>query len=408
MRTIGIDLAITAPHKAVVVDAEGNAVSPLLSFRTSWGDIQQLVATARDGVAPDHPLQAIMEPTGSAWYPMSVSLRRLRLEVYMVCGQRVFALSKFYQRHGSSDRASARVLAKIPLVDKESLYPLTLPDSARLACQRGCREMIRMQEELVAIKNRLRSIDRFAWPGLELILKDIYGRQARWLRQQWYDPAQVVVTSLTEIEHSFRSVIGEKAQLDWLASFRELAQQVVALYGSDAIDYTCLQQELTREQEQMSHLERRVKDVWQQVVQPLYHQLHPQRHLETIWGVGEQSAAIYVSFIGPADRFPSLRHFRGWHGMIPNSRQSGASEGKGLRISKAGPDPIKRFSYLNAEVARRYDPQIAAIYYDQIVNKGKHHRQAICACATHLLDRVYTILKENRPYELREADGNPA
>jgi len=38
---------------------------------------------------------------------------------------------------------------------------------------------------------------------------------------------------------------------------------------------------------------------------------------------------------------------------------------------------------------------------------GKHHLQAVCACATHLLDRVYVVLRENRPYELRDVDGTP-
>jgi len=33
--------------------------------------------------------------------------------------------------------------------------------------------------------------------------------------------------------------------------------------------------------------------------------------------------------------------------------------------------------------------------------------QAVCACATHLLDRVYVILKEDRSYELRDVDGTP-
>lgn len=76
-----------------------------------------------------------------------------------------------------------------------------------------------------------------------------------------------------------------------------------------------------------------------------------------------------------------------------------------MHISQAGPDLIKKFAYLGAESARQWDPQIAAIYYDQMVVHGKHHTQAICACATHLLDRIGTILKEDRPYELRNVDG---
>jgi hypothetical protein len=62
---------------------------------------------------------------------------------------------------------------------------------------------------------------------------------------------------------------------------------------------------------------------------------------------------------------------------------------------------------MDAETARQWDPQIAAIYYAQMMQHGKHHYQAICTCATHLLDRIWTILREDRPYELRDVDGTP-
>lgn len=91
--------------------------------------------------------------------------------------------------------------------------------------------------------------------------------------------------------------------------------------------------------------------------------------------------------------------------MVPESEQSGDVEKKGLRITKAGPDLVKHYAYMNAEVARQWDPQIAAIYWDQMVNKGNHHTQAVCACATHLLDRVRAVLRDDRPYELRDVDG---
>jgi hypothetical protein len=42
-----------------------------------------------------------------------------------------------------------------------------------------------------------------------------------------------------------------------------------------------------------------------------------------------------------------------------------------------------------------------------MVQHGKHHGQAVCACATHLLDRIWVVLTEQRPYELRDVDGRP-
>lgn len=142
-------------------------------------------------------------------------------------------------------------------------------------------------------------------------------------------------------------------------------------------------------------------------VRPLYRRLHPSRNLETLYGVGQDGAAVYLSFVGDPRRFPDHAAFRGWSGMLPRSSPSGASEAKGLRISPAGPDLVKKFSFLGTETARLWDPQIAAIYYDQVVHHGQQHPQAVCACATPLLDRIWTILKGDRAYEGRDVEGIP-
>jgi hypothetical protein len=257
---------------------------------------------------------------------------------------------------------------------------------------------------MTAIKNRLRDTDRFAWPGLEQIFGNIYSPSARFFRRTWYDPAQVVDSGLERFRSSLCTFAGQEKEAEWVENLFQLAIETLQLYGATGLDYALLQQQVCRELEHLEYLEQRADAVWRDTVRPLYHQLHPSRHLETLYGVGEQGAAVYASFIRRAERFPDQRHFRGWHGLIPDSRQSGDVEGKGLHISQAGPDLIKKFGYLNAQIARQYDPQIAAIYYDQMVHKGNHHNQAVCACATHLLDRVYVVLKQDRPYELRDVD----
>ena len=69
MRTIGIDLALTAAHKAVVADAQGRFLTPVFSFHTTPADLEHLLARARDG-APDTSLQVVMSGSG-------VEVRRL-------------------------------------------------------------------------------------------------------------------------------------------------------------------------------------------------------------------------------------------------------------------------------------------------------------------------------------------
>ena len=166
-----------------------------------------------------------------------------------------------------------------------------------------------------------------------------------------------------------------------------------------------LQAEVCREQEWLATLEQQHQTLRKKTVRPLYRQIHPSRTLETLKGVGQDSAAVYASFIGNVKRFGSTRVFRSWSGMVPDSSQSADSEAKGLHITQADPDLVKKFAYLDAEIARSFDPQIAAIYYDQMMTKGKHHKQAVCACATHLLDRVLVVLREEKAYEVRDVDG---
>ena len=65
MRTIGIDLALTCAHKAIVADDQGRCLTPVFAFRTTPADLEQLLARARQG-APDTQVQVVMEPTGMA------------------------------------------------------------------------------------------------------------------------------------------------------------------------------------------------------------------------------------------------------------------------------------------------------------------------------------------------------
>jgi hypothetical protein len=114
-----------------------------------------------------------------------------------------------------------------------------------------------------------------------------------------------------------------------------------------------------------------------------------------------------MAFIQDINRFPTVEKFRLWCGIVPASKQSGYAEAKGLRITQAGPNLVKAALYLNAEVARQWDVQIAAIYHRQMVEYGKHHSQAVCACASHLASRIYAVLKQQRPYELRDLKNKP-
>jgi transposase len=412
MRIIGLDLAITSAHKAVVMDETGQFVTPVFAVATWPADLAGMLSRARQGAAADLPLGVVMEPTGLAWLPVAVYLSQHQVTTYLVNSQRVADLRRYYHKHAKSDRIDARVLAKLPLISPEKLHPLVLAPSATLKLQRACKQLDWVITQITALRNQLIGLDRTVWLGgwRGEVFADAFGPAARWCRQHYYQPSAVLQAGAETLRQTWRATGQDPADSgEWAEPLVQLAQQVVAIYGdpSPYVDFAALQAEVSLIQKWLAQFEADRDSLRLKVVRPLYRQLHPSRHLETLKGVGQDSAAVLVSFIGDAGRFANARVFRGWSGLVPRSSQSAQREAKGLHISQAGPDLLKKFVFLDADVARRFDPQLAQIYYDQMVHKGQHHAQAVCAVATHLLDRILVVLQQDRPYQLRDVDGTP-
>ena len=322
MRTIGLDLAVQTAHKAVVLDEHGHFCTPILTVHTRPGELDQLLVRAREG-APSTEVQLVMEPTGMAWFPIAVYYARQAVPIYLVNSQQVADLRRYYQRHAKSDRIDARVLARLPLVNPDKLHRLVLPAATAFACQRACKQLDHFATQITATKNRLQAIDRFVWPGLEeQVFADPFAPAARLFREYWYDPQQVVQGGVEAIRQQWMASTVDADEGDaWVEPLFTLAQQVLTLYGKDGhyLDFEQLQAEVQRDQAWLVWLEQQHHTLRLRTVRPLYRAVHPSRNLETLKGVGQDSAAVYASFIGDPRRFSSTRLFRGWTDMVPDS-----------------------------------------------------------------------------------------
>ena len=165
-----------------------------------------------------------------------------------------------------------------------------------------------------------------------------------------------------------------------------------------------LQDEIDRELRLMEAEEAESKALDRRI-EELYRKLHPSDNLRTIPGVGEHTAPVFVANIGDPTRFPGQSEFANWTGVVPAARQSSDVESKGLRMTKAGPATVKWALYQAGQIGRRWDPQLASVYYRQMVYHGKNHKQAMGAVMSHIAARVFTVLREDRPYELKDTEG---
>jgi transposase len=407
LRIIGIDLAVTAAHKAMILNPVSNQfIGKQISFRARPADLDRLLVRAKSGIAEPVELVAVLEATGMAWYPVGVYLHRQGVKVYRVNGRQTKDLRQVYSKHAGSDRIDSRVLAHLYQVAAEHMTRWLPPCGETLALQRACREFVRWREQGIAIQNRLTSYDHWAWGGLNKLVPAL---AQEWMRRNWYNPWRVQEAGVECLEEAWTAANpGKTVETDWIARWVARAEEMTRLYGSEAmVGYDPLQGTMARNLDLQAQGQAAKSRLSKEEIQPRYQSLFSDRRLETITGIGADSAAIYMAFIQSIDRFPTIAQFRKWTGMVPGSHQSGQFESKGLSLTQAGPNIIKATLYLNAQVARQWDAQMAAIYHTQMVSYGKHHTQAVCACASHLASRIYAVLTQKRDYQLRDPDGNP-
>jgi hypothetical protein len=72
---------------------------------------------------------------------------------------------------------------------------------------------------------------------------------------------------------------------------------------------------------------------------------------------------------------------------------------------KGGNDRIKRALMLAADTARKVDPDLAEVYWRLMTTKGHHHKQALCAVANRLANRILSVMRSGRPHVLRDREG---
>ena len=82
-KVIGIDLGVTAKHRAIIADERSQFISPIIRFASRLADLDRLRARALQGAEPDCTLVVVMEATNIVWYPVSVYFLRQGATVHV-------------------------------------------------------------------------------------------------------------------------------------------------------------------------------------------------------------------------------------------------------------------------------------------------------------------------------------
>jgi transposase len=120
--------------------------------------------------------------------------------------------------------------------------------------------------------------------------------------------------------------------------------------------------------------------------------------LDTIPGIGLQTAAIVVSELGSPERFESARQAAAYAGLVPSHHQSGTSVRGNPRMSKVGNGRLRRAMYFPAMSALQCNAAVKA-FGERLKERGKENMVVIGAAMRKLLHICYGVLKSGRPFD---------
>jgi transposase len=403
-RLVGIDLGIASAHTVRVLDETGKTLAKRKAWPTapSLSDVEQAaLAGAPDGLV----LEVVVEPTGPAWLPIAVYFSARGHRVYRVSSAKAADLRRFLSRHTKTNGIDADTLARLPIFDPGGLQPLVLPGAERAALDRRVRATDRLTQAGAEHKRRIKDLVRQLMPMTPLT-GDL-GAADLAVLERYADPNALVKAGIKRltalIEKGSHGHQGTDRAQQWL----EAASLSLELYaGHPAVAFADLGAEVLTEVRLLRAVQAELA-AHAAAREEAYRWVDPLELARSLPGVAEIGGPALVASIGDPTRFPNGKAFRSYTGLVPKASETGDTDRKGQPMSKAGSSLLRTTLIRAADNARHQDPQLARIYYMQMVERGKDHLGALCVVAANLAERFWTVMNRQMPYVICDTDGHP-
>lgn len=302
--------------------------------------------------------------------------------------------------HQKSDPIEARACARYALTEQPAATPPT-PAPLRALRQVAGRlqAVVRQRTRLV---NQLHQLLARTFPELALLVKDISVGWCLELLSRYPTAALLARAAEADLQGIPYLPHGRAAVL--LARARD---SVASLAGPVA-------EELVREQvRQVRDAGARQKRL-ENLLVDAYRALPEPNHLATIKGIGDVTAAVLTAFILDIDRFRTPGQLVAYFGVLPIQVASGIDrEGqargpKRYVMSPRGNDLVRRYLWLAALTASRFNPAARALYARV---RAKHPEQpsiAIGHVMRKLLHLAFAVWKSGKPFDPQHHPWEPA
>jgi transposase len=318
---------------------------------------------------PGTVLEVVMEPTGPAWLPIAVFFSSRGHQVFRVPSAKAHDMRRYLSRHAKSNGIDADALAKLAIIDPDSLRPLELNGADEAALDRRVRACDRLTHEAAQHKKRIKDLVRQLLPVTPL--SGDLGLADLAVLERWADPHDLVKLGKARLTKVLVAASNNHQRTEradeWLAAAHESLQ----LYGEHpGIAFADLAAEVATEVRLLKAIEAELASQ-ETIREERYRSVDPKALARSLPGIKTVGGPALVATMGRAERFPSAAHFRSFTGLALKASETGNTDRKGQAMSKAGNSLLRTTLVRSADWARKQDLQLARIYYVQMTERER-------------------------------------
>jgi len=383
----GIDVA-KRKHAIALLDEHGQPVQrpfTIENTRAGFDHLLQALAHLQE------PVLIGLEATGHYWWALYEDLTRHDHPVVVLNALQVHAFRKSGVRKVKSDRTDASWIAEfLRFSQPEPAQPTT---AVFLQLKEVSRFRYHLSDQIGDCKRKLLSILDRVFPEYETLFSSVFLNSSRQLLAKAASAQELATFDLAELTEFLKTSRRSRFGRTKAETVQTVARQSVGVrFLADAaqLEVRCLLAQIDLLEEQRDQVDGALAQLMDQIPQ----------HLTSIPGVGPTTGAALLAEIGDVQRFDAPEKLVAYAGIDATVYQTGQFEARQMHMSKRGSPYLRHALWQAASMAIQYDDELR-VYYDHKRQEGKSHGTALGAVCRKLLTRVYIVLKENRPYEVR-------
>ena len=384
----GIDIAKHS-HEASVIDTEGKPLLDSISITNTQEGCEKLYSLfERLSIARDDVIIG-METTGHYWLSICEHLTEQNYDVRVINPIQSDAFRKMYIRQTKNDSKDSFIIAQVMRFGQYS--ETTLSDENIVAMRQLTRFRMALVDNCGDCKRRIIALLDQVFPEYANLFSDTFGTTSKELLLNYPTPDDMLAVSTRKLTTFLNKASHGRFGEEKAKAVRSTASGSFGVgFAKNAFAFQIRQliEQLMFTETQIEELDEQISHLLKQVNQVI----------TSIPGIGNTLGAIIVSEIGDINRFDAPNKLVAFAGLDVKVSQSGEFTGTQQHISKRGSPYLRRAIWLAANRAAFCDP-ILSDYYQSLKSRGKHHLTAVGAVARKMCNIIFTILRENRPYQ---------